>query len=73
MARQVMPEIDQAICILCGHCVSHCPHGALLLGESIWLDEALCSYCGDCEGICPVGAIALPYEIIIETEDSPGG
>lgn len=73
MAKLVMPEIDQTLCILCGHCVTHCPSEALSLTDSIHMDEALCSYCGDCEGVCPVGAIALPYEIVLGSQDSCGG
>jgi len=68
MAREIMPEIDRSLCILCGDCVSACPAGALSLSQdAIRLDQEQCAYCGDCEDVCPQGAIMLPFEIIISS------
>jgi len=65
-AGRVSPEIDQALCILCGDCVPSCPCEALTLGvDAVILDQDLCVYCGDCEDVCPVGAIALPYQVVL--------
>jgi len=69
---KAMPEIDYALCKLCGDCVIACPCGALsIVDEALRLDQALCSYCGDCEDVCPEGAIALPYEIRLADSDAP--
>ena len=66
-SERVMPEINAAICTLCGRCVAECPQGAAsLVGGRVVLDEERCVYCGDCEGLCPVGAIALPYDIVLD-------
>ena len=75
VGQDVMPEIDRAVCRLCGTCVARCPAGALEMSATgPVLHRALCSYCGDCEGICPVGAIALPYTIVLRPrKTSPGG
>lgn len=71
MGEQVMPEIDAALCILCGYCIAACPVGALSRTErGICLDERLCAYCGDCEAVCPNGAISLPYEIRMQTPNA---
>ncbi len=64
MAKQALPEIDLALCDLCGDCLSACPNGALSIAEEhLMVDEEHCAYCGDCEEVCPKGAIALPFEI----------
>lgn len=74
MSDQIMPEINQALCIACGDCVVSCPRGALaLVDDKIVLNEARCAYCGDCEDVCPVGAIALPYDIVIRDNNSSEG
>jgi ferredoxin len=68
--ENVMPEIDLALCDLCGDCVPACPRNALAIRDGkLWLNEALCAYCGDCEDVCPKGAIALPFDIILSPPD----
>ena len=71
MAERAMPEIDEELCILCGDCLSACPHGALSMSSQrrVCVDEDSCAYCGDCEDVCPVGAIALPFEIVVLAPD----
>ena len=75
MAQEMMPEINQELCVGCGDCVVACPQGALSLAASqqIVLDEDKCAYCGDCEDVCPVGAIALPFEIRLATPHEQTG
>jgi len=69
MGSQIIPEIDQTICVQCGNCIAQCPSQALSLDQNgIQLDEVRCSYCGQCEIVCPVDAIALPYEIVLRKE-----
>lgn len=64
MGETAVPEINAALCILCGYCLATCPAGALSrIEEGIRLDANRCVYCGDCEAVCPNGAISLPYEI----------
>lgn len=72
---RAMPEINVAICNLCGLCVAKCPHGAAsIVGRQIVLNDERCAYCGDCEAICPLGAITLPYDIVVSySNDAAGG
>lgn len=74
MTKRIVPEIDEALCTLCGDCIASCPEGAVhLSSQKIIIDEDACDYCGDCEDLCPAGAIALPFEIIlVPPNDSPG-
>jgi len=75
MGKRVMPEIEVALCDLCGECVASCPQGAASIATSgqIVLDEERCVYCGDCEDVCPAGAIRLPFEIVLLTSEKPIG
>ncbi|MBC7234593.1 MAG: 4Fe-4S binding protein [Chloroflexi bacterium] len=68
----VIPEIDEELCNLCGDCVAACPQQAVTIENNrLVLDEERCAYCGDCEDLCPTGAIAVPYEIVVVEEPKP--
>ncbi|MFQ6749311.1 MAG: 4Fe-4S binding protein [Clostridia bacterium] len=53
--------IDKNQCIMCGACVSACPHGAITFGEDGYpqINPQLCTKCGTCQAICPVCAIDI--------------
>ncbi len=53
-----------AKCTGCGSCLSSCPRGAIVLGESegrivAVTDRSRCADCGSCVGRCPAGAREL--------------
>jgi formate hydrogenlyase subunit 6/NADH:ubiquinone oxidoreductase subunit I len=60
------PQIDSALCNLCGRCIAECPTNAVqwVQGRPQILHARDCVYCGVCEDICPVGAVALVFEIV---------
>jgi ferredoxin len=54
-------------CINCGMCEPECPHGAISMGEEIYLiDPELCTECAEEDGecacieVCPVDDIIVP-------------
>jgi NAD-dependent dihydropyrimidine dehydrogenase PreA subunit len=61
----MLPEINQALCTGCGHCVTYCPTQAVELqhGAPVIVRPTDCAYCALCEETCPTGAIQLSYEI----------
>jgi len=50
-------EIDDALCVRCGECVSVCPHGAIREDDGYTIDDAACQKCGICEDACAPEAI----------------
>jgi ferredoxin len=61
-----LPEINLAVCTLCGACVVGCPTEAVEMGpEGPFIARpADCTYCISCEELCPEGAISCPFEIV---------
>lgn len=54
-----IPEIDPALCTLCGHCVSVCAfHALAMVGANILVFPQLCHGCGSCTLQCPENAIS---------------
>ncbi|MHC4478532.1 MAG: NIL domain-containing protein [Planctomycetota bacterium] len=51
---------DQDRCTHCGHCITHCPTGALHIADSatreVIYSEAKCIECLACLRVCPFGA-----------------
>lgn len=66
-----MLQIDVDVCTGCGDCILACPTDVLALmgGTAVLAKPDACTYCGECESICPVGAIALPYQIVMESDE----
>ena len=76
------PQVDEALCNLCGLCVEACPCHAVKLGEQgpiFFCPEAcLCLRTGDgasdccclCEEVCPAGAITCAFGIVLEADQS---
>ena len=53
-----VPEIDEALCDLCGKCREACQYNALaVLPQSVLVFPELCHGCGACSYVCPQGAI----------------
>ncbi len=56
--KGVMRDADK--CTHCGHCVVHCPTGALYISDTgtreVGYDEASCIECLACIRVCPYGA-----------------
>jgi len=50
-------EIDDALCVRCGECVTVCPHGAIREDDGYAIDNAACQKCGICEDACAPEAI----------------
>jgi formate hydrogenlyase subunit 6/NADH:ubiquinone oxidoreductase subunit I len=71
------PEVDEALCDLCGLCVEACPCHAVELGEKgpIFTCPEVCpgtegsQGCCLCEEVCPTGAITCSFEIVLEADE----
>jgi ferredoxin len=64
--KEAAPVIDQAGCVGCGLCVSHCPHQALTMmrtgtgeGYQILFHRDRCDACSLCEKSCPEKCLTL--------------
>ncbi|NLX14170.1 MAG: 4Fe-4S binding protein [Phycisphaerales bacterium] len=51
--------IDEALCTLCGVCVSVCPTGAITMEDAVRVDPPKCTGCAICVRECPSEAIHL--------------
>jgi len=76
-ARNV-PQVNGALCTLCGACVEACPCHAIELTDEgpILHCPEVCAHGGTpcssacegfctCEDVCPTGAIECPFEIVV--------
>ena len=56
---------DENSCTHCGHCITHCPTGALRIDDKITREviysEADCIECLACIRVCPFGALASAF------------
>ena len=56
---------DEGICAHCGHCLTHCPTGALHIADpatrEMAYDEANCIECLACIRVCPFAACASAF------------
>ena len=56
---------DDALCTHCGHCVTHCPTGALCIPDTatreVIYNEEDCIECLGCIRVCPYGACASAF------------
>ena len=56
---------DEDRCTHCGHCITHCPTGALHIADEatreVGFNEAECIECLACIRVCPFGACASAF------------
>ena len=56
---------DEEICTHCGHCITHCPSGALHIADEatreVAYNEADCIECLACIRVCPFSACASAF------------
>jgi len=56
---------DENSCTHCGHCITHCPTGALRIDDKatreVIYSEADCIECQACIRVCPFGALASAF------------
>ena len=56
---------DADECTHCGHCITHCPTGALHIADEatreLAYDEAKCIECLACTQVCPFGVCASAF------------
>ena len=56
---------DENSCTHCGHCITHCPTGALRIDDEMTREviysEADCIECLACIGVCPFDALASAF------------
>ena len=56
---------DADECTHCGHCITHCPTGALHIADEatreVAYDEAKCIECLACTRVCPFGVCASAF------------
>jgi len=62
----VTPKVDQAVCTLCGLCVSSCPSGAIVIDEDLAMDVSKCIFCCACIKTCPEEAVFIDAPLILE-------
>jgi ferredoxin len=57
--------VDENSCTHCGHCITHCPTGALhienLATREVIYTESKCIECMGCIRVCPYGACASAF------------
>jgi uncharacterized protein (DUF362 family)/NAD-dependent dihydropyrimidine dehydrogenase PreA subunit len=64
-ATTAQPEIT-VDCRRCGHCVSHCPPGAMILDEQgVSIDYGRCIRCFCCQELCPYNAITTRQGLLL--------
>ncbi len=52
-------QVDEALCIGCGACVSRCQFDALTVEDIAQVNDVRCVGCGVCALACPEGALSL--------------
>ena len=56
---------DEESCTHCGHCLTHCPTGALYVADDatreVGYDEAKCIECLACTRVCPFGSCSSAF------------
>jgi ferredoxin len=56
---------DEDGCTHCGHCITHCPTGALYIADSatreVAFNEAKCIECLECIRVCPFAVCASVF------------
>jgi electron transport complex protein RnfB len=52
-------QVDEALCLACGDCISACQFEALTLEDTAQVLEIRCVGCGVCVEVCPQGALGL--------------
>jgi len=62
----VTPKVDQAVCTLCGLCVSSCPGGAIAIDEDLVMDVSKCIFCCACIKTCPEEAVRIDAPLLLE-------
>ncbi|MFH1731130.1 MAG: ATP-binding protein [Planctomycetota bacterium] len=70
-----VPEVDEALCTLCGECADVCQFNAIAcLKKSVLVFPELCHGCGGCWLVCPAGAITpTGREVgVVETGEALG-
>jgi electron transport complex protein RnfB len=66
ITTDVIPVINNDICILCEKCVDICIFGAFSFqGNQIYFNKNRCVGCGLCSHHCPVNAITMESEVVI--------
>ncbi|KLU60405.1 ferredoxin [Peptococcaceae bacterium CEB3] len=58
----LLPEVDEAICVACGKCAKWCPAQAITVTHKAHIDHSLCIGCGECTVTCPHKAIAINWK-----------
>ena len=57
--------VDEDSCTHCGHCITHCPTGALHIADIVTREvvysEAKCIECMGCIRVCPYNACASAF------------
>jgi formate hydrogenlyase subunit 6/NADH:ubiquinone oxidoreductase subunit I len=69
------PQVDQALCTLCGLCVETCPCNAVQIKVADVIFSCQDDCVSDCQGegedpyvceeVCPTGAIACAFDIVV--------
>ena len=68
-ALTAQPEISGQ-CQLCGHCVSHCPPGAMTIADRlVKIDYNRCIRCFCCQELCPHDAIMTRQGVLLRLSE----
>lgn len=70
----LIPEVDPALCALCGRCAEICEYHAIaVIGQEVLVFPELCHGCGSCTRLCPEGAIREIPNVIGTMERGQSG
>jgi len=70
----LVPEVDLALCTLCGTCANVCRYKAItVLGPTVLVYPELCHACGGCVVACPENAITETPQRVGEIRRRDGG
>ncbi|MHB1652083.1 MAG: DUF362 domain-containing protein [Desulfitobacteriaceae bacterium] len=58
----LLPQINEEVCIACGKCAKWCPAKAITIEGKAHIDPAVCIGCGECTVTCPHKAIGINWK-----------
>lgn len=58
----LLPQVNEEICIACGKCAKWCPAEAIVVEGKAKISQDKCIGCGECTVTCPERAIAINWK-----------
>ncbi|MHB8073751.1 DUF362 domain-containing protein [Desulfosporosinus fructosivorans] len=63
----LLPMVNEEICIACGKCAKWCPADAIVVESKAKISQDKCIGCGECTVTCPVRAIEINWKTEADT------